>query len=83
MPHRSDGGFVLAAAFVKNDSDVSVMPQIQGIPGLAGRLPIDTETDVASGRYIVFDAAGKVHYVSRDTATYRALSPCAQALAVI
>jgi hypothetical protein len=67
-------------AVMVNDSDVSVIPLIAGIPDLAGRLIVDTGTDVASGRDIAFDAADNIHYVSSGTAMYRVLTPGGQTL---
>jgi hypothetical protein len=58
-----------------NDSDVAVIPLVNGIPDLENRLSINTGTDVISGRDIAFDAAGNIHYVSSGQALYRVLSP--------
>jgi hypothetical protein len=69
-------------AVMVNDSDVSVIPLVAGIPDLANRLIVDTGTDVISGRDIAFDAAGNIHYVSSGQALYRVLSPGGQTLAV-
>jgi hypothetical protein len=69
-------------AVMVNDSDVSVIPLINGIPDLANRLIVDTGTDVISGRDIAFDAANNIHYVSSGQALYRVLSPGGQTLAI-
>ena len=58
-----------------NNSDVVVLPLINGIPDLANRLVIDTGTDINSGRDIAFDAADNIHYVSSGQALYRVLAP--------
>ncbi|MEI9959966.1 MAG: hypothetical protein WDM76_02200 [Limisphaerales bacterium] len=58
-----------------NNSDVAVVPLVDGIPDLANRLVVDTGTDVNSGRDIAFDAAGNIHYVSSGQAFYRVLAP--------
>lgn len=62
-------------ALMLNNSDVAVVPLVNGIPDLANRLVVDTGTDVNSGRDIAFDAAGNIHYVSSGQALYRVLSP--------
>lgn len=62
-------------AMILNNSDVAVVPLINGIPDLANRMIVDTGTDVNSGRDIAFDAAGNIHYVSSGQALYRVLSP--------
>jgi hypothetical protein len=58
-----------------NNSDVAVVPLINGIPDIANRLVVDTGTDINSGRDISFDAAGNLHYVSSGQALYRVLAP--------
>ena len=58
-----------------NNSDVVVVPLINGIPDLANRLLVNTGTDVNSGRDIAFDAAGNIHYVRSGQAMYRVLAP--------
>jgi len=68
-------------ALMLNNSDVAVVPLINGLPDLANRLLIDTGTDVNSGRDIAFDAADNIHYVSSGQALYRVLSPGGQTLA--
>jgi len=62
-------------AVMLNDSDVAVLPLVNGLPDLANRLVVNTGTDVNSGRDIAFDAAGNIHYVSSGQALYRILSP--------
>ncbi|MBL9161219.1 MAG: PEP-CTERM sorting domain-containing protein [Planctomycetaceae bacterium] len=62
-------------AIMLNNSDVAVVPLVAGIPDLAGRMVVNTGTDVNSGRDIAFDAAGNIHYVSSGQALYRVLSP--------
>lgn len=62
-------------ALMLNNSDVAVVPLINGIPDLANRLLIDTGTDVNSGRDIAFDAADNIYYVSSGQAIYRVFSP--------
>jgi PEP-CTERM motif len=69
-------------AVMVNNSDVAVIPLVGGIPDLAGRLIVDTGTDVASGRDIAFDAADNIHYVSSGQALYRVLAPGGQTTAV-
>ena len=58
-----------------NNSDIAVIPMIDGIPDLANRLLVNTGTDVISGRDIAFDAAGNIHYVSSGQALYRVIAP--------
>jgi hypothetical protein len=62
-------------AVMVNDSDVSVIPLVNGIPDLAQRLIVDTGPDITSGRDIAFDAADNIHYVSSGQGLYRVLSP--------
>lgn len=62
-------------AVMLNNSDVAVVPLVGGIPNLAGRMVVNTGTDVNSGRDIAFDAAGNIHYVSSGQALYRVISP--------
>lgn len=62
-------------AVVLNNSDVAVMPLVNGVPNIANRFLIDTGADTASGRDIAFDAANNIHYVSSGQAVYRVLSP--------
>jgi hypothetical protein len=62
-------------ALILNNSDVAVIPLVNGIPNLAGLLEVDTGPDVNSGRDIAFDAADNIHYVSSGQALYRVLSP--------
>jgi hypothetical protein len=62
-------------AVLINDSDVSVLPLVDGIPDLANRLIVDTGPDIISGRDIAFDAADNIHYVSSGQGLYRVLSP--------
>jgi hypothetical protein len=69
-------------AVMLNNSDVAVLPLVNGIPNLANRLDVNTGTDVNSGRDIAFDAAGNIHYVSSGQALYRVLSPGGQTLAI-
>jgi hypothetical protein len=62
-------------ALMLNDSDVAVVPLVDGVPQLANRMVVDNGTDINSGRDIAFDAAGNIHYVSSGQAMYRVLSP--------
>ena len=62
-------------AIMLNNSDVAVVPLVNGIPDLANRTIVDTGTDVNSGRDIAFDSAGNIHYVSSGQGLYRVLSP--------
>ncbi|MEX2169273.1 MAG: PEP-CTERM sorting domain-containing protein [Pirellulales bacterium] len=63
-------------AVMLNNSDVAVVPLVNGLPDLANRLIVDSANpDVNSGRDIAFDAAGNIHLVSSGTARYRVLSP--------
>jgi hypothetical protein len=62
-------------ALMLNNSDVAVLPLVNGIPDLANRLIVDTGTNVNSGRDIAFDSADNIHYVSSGQALYRVLSP--------
>jgi hypothetical protein len=62
-------------AVLINDSDVSVLPLVDGIPDLTQRLIVDTGPDIISGRDIAFDAADNIHYVSSGQGLYRVLSP--------
>lgn len=62
-------------ALMLNNSDVAVVPLVDGIPDIANRRVVDTGTDVNSGRDIAFDAAGNIHYVSSGQALYRVLAP--------
>ena len=62
-------------AVMVNNSDVSVLPLVSGIPDLSNRLIVNTGTDVIAGRDIAFDAAGNIHYVGNGQAIYRVLSP--------
>jgi hypothetical protein len=62
-------------ALVLNNSDVAVVPMTDGVPDLSNRLLVNTGTDINSGRDIVFDAAGNIHYVSSGQGLYRVLSP--------
>jgi hypothetical protein len=69
QPHRP-----LRAPRTPN-SDVSVIPLVNGIPDLANRQIVDTGADITSGRDIAVDAAGNIHYVSSGQAIYRVLAP--------
>lgn len=62
-------------ALLLNNSDVAVLPLIDGIPDLANRMVVDTGADINSGRDIAFDAAGNIHYVSSGQGYYKILSP--------
>jgi hypothetical protein len=62
-------------ALMLNNSDVAVVPLVNGIPDIANRLLIDTGPDINSGRDIAFDAANNIHYVSSGQGIYRILSP--------
>jgi autotransporter-associated beta strand protein len=62
-------------AIMLNNSNVEVVPLVNGIPDLANRRIVDTGTEVVSGRDIAFDAAGNIHYVSSGQGLYRVLSP--------
>lgn len=62
-------------ALMLNNSDVAVVPLVDGIPDIANRLVVNTGTDINSGRDIAFDAAGNIHYVSSGQALYRVISP--------
>ncbi|MBL9161478.1 MAG: PEP-CTERM sorting domain-containing protein [Planctomycetaceae bacterium] len=63
-------------AMMLNNSDVAVVPLIDGIPDLANRKVINTaEPNVNSGRDITFDAAGNIHYVSSGQGVYRVIAP--------
>jgi len=55
------------------NSDVGLVPLVNGIPDLANRRIIDTGTDVNIGRDVAWDAAGNLHYVSSGQALYRVL----------
>ena len=59
---------------ILNNSDVAVVPLINGIPDIANPRVVDTGTNVNSGRDIAFDAADNIHYVSSGQALYRVLS---------
>lgn len=61
-------------ALLLNNSDVAVIPLVNGIPDLANRMVVDSG-NIISGRDIAFDAAGNIHYVSSGQALYRVLSP--------
>lgn len=65
-----------------NVSDVVLLPLNNGIPDLAGRMVLNTGTDVISGRDIAFDAAGNLHVVSSGQAIYRAFSPGGNTFAI-
>jgi hypothetical protein len=58
-----------------NNSDVAIVPLVDGIPDLANRLIVDTGADVNSGRDIAFDAADNLYYVSSGQGLLRILSP--------
>jgi hypothetical protein len=58
-----------------NNSDVVLVPLVEGIPDLANRLVVNTGTDIISGRDIATDIAGNIHYVSSGQGLYRVLSP--------
>jgi hypothetical protein len=62
-------------ALMLNGSDVAVLPLVDGIPDLEGRLIVDTGNFINSGRDITFDAAGNIHYVSSGQGRYRAIAP--------
>jgi hypothetical protein len=62
-------------AIAVNNSDVAVIPMINGIPDIANRLLVDTGTDVISSRDIAFDAVDNIYYVSSGQGIYRVLSP--------
>jgi hypothetical protein len=62
-------------AVLLNNSDVAIVPLVNGIPDLANRLDVDTGTNVISGRDIAFDAVDNLHYVSSGQGLYRVLSP--------
>lgn len=62
-------------AVIMNNSDVAIIPLLDGIPLLADRMIVNTGTDVNSGRDIAFDAAGNIHYVSSGQGLYRVISP--------
>jgi hypothetical protein len=69
-------------ALMLNNSDVAVLPLVNGIPDLANRLDVNTGTNVNSGRDIAFDAADNIYYVSSGQALLRVLSPGGQTLNV-
>jgi hypothetical protein len=62
-------------AMLLNNSDVAVMPLVDGIPDLAAKMVVNTDPTVISGRDIAFDAAGNLHYVSSGQGLYRVLAP--------
>lgn len=62
-------------AVMMNNSNVAIVPLLDGIPLLANRMLVDTGTEVNSGRDIAFDAAGNIHYVSSGQQIYRVLAP--------
>ncbi|MBL9161220.1 MAG: hypothetical protein JNL18_00605 [Planctomycetaceae bacterium] len=62
------------AALLRN-SDVAILPVVDGIPDLTSLMVVDTAPDVFSGRDVAFDAAGNLHYVSSGQQLYRVLSP--------
>jgi hypothetical protein len=62
-------------AVILNNSDVAVVPLVDGLPDLANRVVVDTGTDVNSGRDITFDAADNLYYVSSGQGLLRVLSP--------
>lgn len=68
-------------AAVLNNSDIAVMPLVNGIPDIASRLLIDTGTNINSGRDISFDAANNIHYVSSGQQIYRVLSTGGESVA--
>lgn len=61
-------------AAILNNSDIAVVPLVNGIPDIANRFIVDTGTDVNSGRDIAFDAAGNLHYVSSGQLYYKVLA---------
>jgi hypothetical protein len=69
-------------ALMLNNSDVAVLPLVNGIPDLSNRLDVNTGTNVNSGRDIAFDAADNIYYVSSGQALLRVLSPGGQTLNV-
>ncbi|MFM9026189.1 MAG: PEP-CTERM sorting domain-containing protein [Planctomycetaceae bacterium] len=71
-------------AAVLLNSDVAVMPLIDGIPDISKRMLIDTGTNTsgASQRFdIAFDAANNIHYVSSGQLIYRVLATGGETLA--
>jgi hypothetical protein len=62
-------------ATLQNFSNIMIVPLVNGIPDLAGRMVVATGQHINSGRGIAFDAAGNLHYVSSGQARYRQLSP--------
>jgi hypothetical protein len=62
-------------ALMLNNSDVAVVPLIDGIPDITQRIVVDTGTNANSGRDIAFDAADNIWYVSSGQGLLRVLSP--------
>ncbi len=61
-------------AVVLNNSDIAVVPLVDGIPDIARRVVVDTGV-INSGRDLAFDAADNLLYVSSGQGLYRVLSP--------
>ncbi|WP_428305895.1 PEP-CTERM sorting domain-containing protein [Lacipirellula sp.] len=68
-------------ALVLNNSDIAVLPLVDGVPDLANRRVVGTAPDIVSGRDIAFDAAGNIHYVSSGQGLYRVIAPGGHSLA--
>ena len=69
----SPDGRYLAAQ--RNDSDIFIVPLIDGIPDLPNVLLVDTFDNVISGRNIAFDAANNVYALSSGNQAMRVFSP--------
>ena len=62
------------AAMLRN-SDVAVMPLIDGLPDLTRLMVVNTGPDVRNGRDVAFDAAGNLHFTSSGRGSYGVLAP--------
>jgi hypothetical protein len=62
------------AAMLRN-SDVAVMPLVDGLPDLKRLMVVNTGPNVQNGRDVAFDAAGNLHFTSSGRGSYGVIAP--------
>jgi len=62
-------------AVIRDDNKVMIVPLIDGLPNLAGRVLMTNGVTTIYGRDITFDAAGNIYTVSSGQALMRVFSP--------
>lgn len=62
-------------AAMLHNSDVAVMPLVDGLPDLTRLMVVNTGPDVRGGRDVAFDAVGNLHFTSSGRGSYGVLAP--------